>query len=129
MAAAHNQQSLVSREITLRYRATLGTSGAAPAASGIDINAGFGVLVSSGSGVYSLPLLRGGKKLLRMSAHVQQAAAYDATKAIRSKPTSAAEDNVAGATPSIGFTIVNSAGAATQPATSDILNVELVYLR
>lgn len=119
----HNQQSVTLREVTIRYCATLGASGAAPS---VPTRAdGFGVLVSAGSGVYTLPLIRGGKELLEFHVECLQAS-YSVDGAVYGDVTT---DNVAGATPTIVFTMRDADGVAVQPATGDKIKVKAVILR
>lgn len=110
------------REATCRHVATLTTSGAVSTTVAPTCNDGFLVLTSAGSGVYTITLQRGAPTLVEFDVKVKQAS-YSATAAQRAVLTT---DNVAGATPSITFTTVNSAGTATQPSTGDILFIKAV---
>lgn len=122
---SHRQESLTFREITFRYTATLYTNGAAPVAAGLLRNDGFGVLSSAGSGVYTIPLLRGAPELLEFSGHCLQAS-YSVDGACYADLTT---DNVAGATPSITFTMRDADGVAVQPATGDKIRLKCVIRR
>lgn len=107
------------REATSRMVAVLGTSGAVPttfvSADGIIS------IASAGSGVYTVTLQRGAPTLVDLDVKVKQAS-YSASGAQRAVLTT---DNVAGSTPTVVFTTVNSAGTATQPATGDKLFIEV----
>ncbi len=121
----HEQRSVTRGEITLRYTATLSTDGASPVAAGLTRVDGFGVLVSSGSGVYTIPLLRGAPELIEFSGHCLQAS-YSVDGACYADLTT---NNVAGATPSITFTMRDADGVAVQPATGDIIRIKAVVRR
>jgi hypothetical protein len=121
----HEQRSVTRGEITLRYTATLSTDGAAPTAAGLTRSDGFGVLVSSGSGVYTIPLVRGAPELLEFKVECKQAS-YSVDGACYGDETT---DNVAGASPSITFTMRDADGVAVQPATGDKIKIKAVVRR
>lgn len=121
---AHIQRSITNGEITLRYNATLGTNGAAPTTP--TRSDGFGTLVSAGSGVYTLPLLRGSNELLEFADCGSVQASYSVDGACYADLTT---DNVAGATPTIVFTMRDADGVAVQPATGDKIKLKIVVRR
>jgi hypothetical protein len=122
------RKTLSNRTMDLTFGITLGAAGVVAGINPTD-NDGFDgttPITSSGAGVYVLKLNRGAQRILSFRADNKQAAAYSAAAAVRGTNW---VDNVAGATPTITFTMVNSAGAATQPAVGDKLYVTLTVKR
>jgi len=112
----------------LTFGITFGAAGAVAGIAPTD-NDGFDgttPITSSGSGVYVLKLARGAQRVIQFTANNKQAAAYNAAAAIRGTHM---VDAVAASTPQITFTMVNSAGAATQPAVGDKLYVTVTVKR
>ena len=122
------RKTLSIRTIDLTFQIVFGAAGAVSGIVPVD-NDGFDgttPITSSGAGVYILKLNRGAQRLHGWDIENKQAAAYDATKALRGTYV---VDGVASATPIVTFTLVNSAGAATQPVVSDRLYVTLTVKR
>lgn len=120
MGAGVVRKSLTIREMTLTFGITFGAAGVVAGIVPTD-NDGFDgsiPIVSSGAGVYILKLTRGAQRVLEFHADNKQAAAYSASAASYGINM---VDAVAAAIPQITFTMVNAAGAATQPAVGDKL--------
>jgi hypothetical protein len=127
--SANRLLSQSARTIELNFALIFGAAGVVAGIVPID-NDGFDgttPITSSGSGVYVMKLARGAQRLMPgTSIQNKQAAAYSAAQATHGVHI---VDNVAGATPTITFTIVNEAGTAIQPAVGDKLHFHCVIKR
>lgn len=123
-SCAVERKTLSTRSRDLTFGITFGAAGVVAGIAPTD-NDGFDgttPITSSGAGVYVMKLFRGWSRMLQGDANIKQAAAYSAANAIRGT-NFVDSSNVTPAT--ITFTVVNSAGAATQPAVGDKLYLTL----
>ena len=123
-SAAVERKTHSTRSRDLTFGITFGAAGVVAGIAPTD-NDGFDgttPITSSGAGVYVMKFTKSWQRMLQGDGNIKQAAAYSAAAAIRATNF---VDGSATSPYQLTFTIVNSAGAATQPAIGDKLYLTL----